>query len=803
MDKKQKKILSMTLALGVLTGTYIPITSTALAETEKESIKKSSAKTSPQMDSRAWINNPYQGVSMGQFLNAFNGNQWKPLLEQIHNKGDAGSGTIAFLKGMMTTGLSLLPPPGSLLASVWDIFIPGTGVKDDMWLQIEKYVDEKIDSKINDYHKYLMGAQFNGAMEKVKEYQRVLQIYNNSKVSVKVEEPEAPVRDAVRKADSELASYIAVIQTPEKETDSVYQQITAPIFVQAANLHLLVLRDIIQFGEEWGIDKDQLKGYKDKQEKLIENYTDYSIKVYNDGLEKRINEADKIFGPEDGYGNPAKPGPEEAYTNTHRWNYINEYIREYTLSVLDFVALFPSTNPNIYSRGAMQKNSRQIYSSISGTVTPNTQTWKDINNRLASQEYKGELVAAEVQSYARIDALAPWFDRNSGTTYNTGWVGNTSGGILRKITIDYSNPLTKVNIGDQRTPFYFQLTHENGSAIPQFGQDDPRLKKRTFEFPNQKISDIQAFGKSTAPGLDGIDAVVFGFTDRNLDSKHDLMRNMISSIPAEMYQGKSNFKPQMEPINAQQKAMKTDTTNSYLTYKVNSYKAQEYKIRYRVAANENSKISISQKSGTNFEKIGDTNISKTVNAEDTVKGEYGYYKIIEGPTVKLNYGQNELKLENTQGKFAIDRIELEPIQKDEIVFEDNFDGTNKGWIFYSGGGIVGGGVTGRAGMIPSGTNSIVYPSGIDYYSKYTLNMKVKLQSTDPNIKQKVKIYHTTTKGQMVSKEVELKGGEGYKELKLEFITGYTPSESNQIGIQSAVGGSNVLFDDVKLTGAKR
>lgn len=279
-----------------------------------------------------------------------------------------------------------------------------------MWLQIEKYVDEKIDSKIKNYHNYLMGAVFNGTMKNVEDYQRVLQIYNNSKVSARVEEPEAPVRDAVRKAELELESYIAMIQTPESPTDSVYQQITAPIFVQAANLHLLVLRDIILFGEEWGIDAKQLEGYKDKQKKYIKDYTAYSKKVYNDGLEKRIKEADKIIGPEDGYGNPAKPGPEEAYTNTHRWNYINEYIREYTLSVLDFVELFPSTDPDTYSKGPMQKNSRQIYSSISGTVTPNTQTWRDINNRLASQEYKGELVAAEVRSYARIDALLPWFD---------------------------------------------------------------------------------------------------------------------------------------------------------------------------------------------------------------------------------------------------------------------------------------------------------------------------------------------------------------------------------------------------------
>lgn len=378
---------------------------------------------------------------------------------------------------------------------------------------------------------------------------------------------------------------------------------------------------------------------------------------------------------------------------------------------------------------------------------------------------------------------------------------------MRKITADYSNPLTKVNIGDQRTPFYFQLTHENGSAIPQFGQDDPRLKKRTFEFPNQKISDIQAFGKSTAPGLDGIDAVVFGFTDRNLDSKHDLMGNMISSIPAEMYQGKSNFKPQMEPINAQQKAMKTDTTNSYLTYKVNSYKTQEYKIRYRVAANENSKISLSKKSGTNFEKMGDTDILKTVPGDPnnpydpnkyTVEGDYGYYKIIEGPTVKLSQGQNELKLENTQGKFAIDRIELEPIEQDEVVAEDNFD--NKRLTWYNLGGVVDGGFTGKAGMVARSGYTLTYiQDKIIPFSKYTLSMKVKLDSNNEKETQQVEIFINSL--ERIKKTVYLKGKAGYQEIKLEFITNGDLGNPC-VGI-STNGSSTVLIDDVQVIGAKK
>lgn len=287
--------------------------------------------------------NPYKGVTVESFLNAFNSNQFKPLLTHIHQNKDAGSGTIAFLKGMMTTGLSLLPPPASLLGSIWYVFMPGSSVQDDMWMQLVKYIDEQIDSKINDYHKYLMSAEFKGSMTAIKEYQRVLQIYNDSKNSLtRVEEPGTPVIEVVRAADRDLKKFITIIQTPEKSSDSVYQQLTAPIFVQAVNVHLLLLRDMILYGEEWGMDKNQWQGYRDQQKELIQEYTNYAMKVYNNGLEKRKNEAEQI-------------NTQEKYRNTDSWNHINEYVREYTLSVLDFVALFPSTDPSKYSKGTMQK----------------------------------------------------------------------------------------------------------------------------------------------------------------------------------------------------------------------------------------------------------------------------------------------------------------------------------------------------------------------------------------------------------------------------------------------------------------
>lgn len=794
----------MTVAASVLAGTYIPTANTVFAETEqKEDFKENQTKNSDPNnrlgDSKAWFDNPYKGVTLDQFINAFNNNQWRPLLADIQQKNDAGSGTLTFLKGMMTTGLSLLPPPANLLASIWDIFMPATSSNQtDMWKQLEEYIKTNIDSKITDYHSYLMGANFSRATSYLEDYQRVLQIYNDSRNSLaRVEDPGDPVIEAARAADREFKGFIKVIQTPEKSTDSVYQQITAPIFVQAANAHLLLLRDIILYAEEWGMDKDQLKGYKDQQKKLIQDYTDYALKVYNEGLEKRKKEAEQI-------------NTQDKYRNTDRWNHINEYVREYTLSVLDFVALFPSTDPSAYSKGNMYQNSRQIYSDIGGKVQPKEKTWQDINNVLASQEYKGDLTQLDIRDFDRIDAIQPWYSNrvNGGLLYSTpGWVGNTNGGILRDRIQTYSNPLTKVTVGSEITPFHLTFTHDNGKTYPRFGTSISgagKEKVSTFEFPNQKISLVHAFNRSTQSGFDGIDAVVFGFTDKRLKLGTELMTNMITSIPAEMYdRGMSNFKPQVEPIHAQQKAMKTDTTNAYLGYSVTTYKEQEYKIRYRVAANEPSTIKLSHRSspGNNFEKIGETPIPTTGYAADTVKGEYGYYKTIEGPTVKLKWGTNELKIENPKGKFSLDHIELEPVEKDEVIAQENFDNQRLTWTNLD--GIADGGITGKAGMIRAKGNTWTYITDkLASNSRYTLSMKVKLNSNDPNVRQKVTIYTDNADHERITKTVELKGGAGYRELTLDFITKRNMNQ-NHVGILTPDGTSSVLFDDVKVIGAKK
>ncbi|PGS74153.1 hypothetical protein COC69_23305 [Bacillus cereus] len=86
---------------------------------------------------------------------------------------------------------------------------------------------------------------------------------------------------------------------------------------------------------------------------------------------------------------------------------------------------------------------------------------------------------------------------------------------------------------------------------------------------------------------------------------------------------------------------------------------------------------------------------------------------------------------------------------------DNFDNQRLPWIY--GPQVAPGGVTGNAGKLPPNENSWSFiENRVALYSKYTMSVKLKLDSTDPNARKKWEYIQIMKKRSF--KEVELKGG---------------------------------------------
>lgn len=114
-----------------------------------------------------------------------------------------------------------------------------------------------------------------------------------------------------------------------------------------------------------------------------------------------------------------------------------------------------------------------------------------------------------------------------------------------------------------------------------------------------------------------------------------------------------------------------------------------------------------------------------------------------------------------------------------------------------------GGNTGKTGMISKNGDTWTYiQDQITPFTKYTLSMKMELDSNNGDKRKRVTIFTDNAKHERITKTVELKGKSGYQEIKLEFITKKDLANTH-VGILTSNGTSNVLFDDVQVIGAKK
>ncbi|MEC2969525.1 insecticidal delta-endotoxin Cry8Ea1 family protein, partial [Bacillus cereus] len=111
------------------------------------------------------------------------------------------------------------------------------------------------------------------------------------------------------------------------------------VYVQAANLHLSLLRDAVSFGQGWGLDIATVNNHYNRLINLIHRYTKHCLDTYNQGLEN-------LRG-----------------TNTRQWARFNQFRRDLTLTVLDIVALFPNYDVRTYPIQTSSQLTREIYTS--------------------------------------------------------------------------------------------------------------------------------------------------------------------------------------------------------------------------------------------------------------------------------------------------------------------------------------------------------------------------------------------------------------------------------------------------------
>nr|ADE60734.1 cry9Ea-like protein [Bacillus thuringiensis] len=178
------------------------------------------------------------------------------------------------------------------------------------------------------------------------------------------------------------------------------------VYAQAANLHLLLLKDAEIYGARWGLQQGQINLYFNAQQERTRIYTNHCVETYNRGLED-------VRG-----------------TNTESWSNYHRFRREMTLMAMDLVALFPFYNVRQYPNGANPQLTREIYTD---PIVYNPPANQGICRRWGNNPYNtfSELENAFIRPphlFERLDRLTISRNRYTAPTTNSFldyWSGHT------------------------------------------------------------------------------------------------------------------------------------------------------------------------------------------------------------------------------------------------------------------------------------------------------------------------------------------------------------------------------------------
>ncbi|MGH0945568.1 insecticidal delta-endotoxin Cry8Ea1 family protein, partial [Bacillus mycoides] len=254
----------------------------------------------------------------------------------------AGVASIAF------PPLGVLAGVFAIISMLFDVLWPES--EDDnnsqvVWADFANAAEEMMNEKIADEIKAEAVLQLRIVKSRLRDYQQAACNFQSNPDN---ESYKALLRDAFDDADDALKDVIILFSREG------YEQLLLFDYVQAANLHLLLLKDVVRFGTGWGLPPLRVQQYYSNTTlgnkgmvQLLAEYTNYSTSVCLKGIE-------------------------EIRDWNNGWDQVKYYAyrNNMTMMVLDMVALWQTYDPFKYPYATNVELTREIYSLIQGYSFP-------------------------------------------------------------------------------------------------------------------------------------------------------------------------------------------------------------------------------------------------------------------------------------------------------------------------------------------------------------------------------------------------------------------------------------------------
>nr|UOF75556.1 cry1B-like protein [Bacillus thuringiensis] len=464
------------------------------------------------------------------------------------------------------------------------------------------------------------------------------------------------------------------------------------VYAQAANLHLLLLRDASLFGSEFGLTSQEIQRYYERQVERTRDYSDYCVEWYNTGL-------NSLRG-----------------TNAASWVRYNQFRRDLTLGVLDLVALFPSYDTRTYPINTSAQLTREVYTDAIGTVHPHqafaSTTWYNNNAPSLSAIEAAVIRSPHLLDFPEQLTIYSTLSRWSNTQYMNIWVGHrlesrTIGGSLNTSTQGSTNTsinpvrlqftardvyrtesLAGLNIfltqpvnGVPWVRFNWRnpLNSLRGSLLYTIGytgvgtqlQDsETELPPETTERPNyesysHRLSHIGLISSSH------VRALVYSWTHRSADRTNTIGPNRITQIPLvkalNLHSGATVVRG---PGFTGGDILRRTNTGTFgdIRLNINVPLSQRYRVRIRYASTTDLQF-FTRINGTT---VNIANFSRTMNRGDNLESRSfrtaGFSTPFNFSNAQSTFTLGAQSFSNQE--VYIDRVEFVPA---EVTFEAEYD----------------------------------------------------------------------------------------------------------------------------------
>ncbi|MRC19763.1 hypothetical protein GH866_29995 [Bacillus thuringiensis] len=596
---------------------------------------------------------------------------------------------------------------------------PGSNQAQFTWEQIMNAVEELTDNKINSSIRERAIETTRILQSRMRDYQQAICNLKENTDKDKDKEYKEDVRREFNDAEDQLKSAIIQFSHQDENPDieAEHNILLLASFAQAANLHLLLLKDVVQFGQYWGFTEEQVEQYYSNKStsvgnpgmvQLLAQYTDYCTKWYHNGLNK------------------LKPQNIDQKT----WNKYNDFRRDMTIMVLDIVSLWPTYDPKRYPLFTKSQLTRQVYTQlIDGyysepnlappslvkwlkevtfyfrEVSDEEQAWEKTRGQFVG--YKMKFVTTMADDCYEIETpivgeMGAFDDtvRFNGEVYKVSSIN-----LKRESTIDQED----INLAHylQKLELYFDsnvifvigtdyagqnefetVVINQGLACDNSVQEicEPCMSScatsKDMSFPcdnldlySESLSWVGALYRGTNFPNRGLADWVFGWTHRSVDIDNQVLPQNITQIPAvkakeiisgQVIEGLGSTGGNLVRLDENNQMLLGVTIVSDLSEKISGYY-----IRLRYASNQNNRLTVSYY----FEKEQvdsiEFDVLKTYDGQDLWYCAFGHQTVMKIPNPKETK-EYTIKIENKgNGSVIIDKVEFLPIEDTLEAYQEN------------------------------------------------------------------------------------------------------------------------------------